>query len=302
MEPNIISYPPVVSSDSVSKPQGSFSLFEFAWDFFKTHWRFVAPLMIFPSIVMYVGNIFGIFRNVFVNLIGVVFLIVGLVLAIVMQTAVVNAVHRLSKEPTVALSFRGQYKLGFSYFWSVAFLMALQLLIGLGTFVFLFIPAVIVGVYTGLYLFVRVLDDKKGLTALLETYSLVKGRWWAVFGRILFMGLINLACAVVISIASSIFGAIIGIDAKSTAGMIVAIIMGLVLAAVIGPISLAYTYKLYMSLKSTRFPNVSVLGFKRWLVAFLVVGVIMAISLPWVLESSFVEKQHDWNQYYMVTR
>jgi hypothetical protein len=208
-----------------------------------------------------------------------------------MIPALVNAIHRLSTDNSVSLSLRGQYKFGFSMFWSFVLVLIINGFVGLGSFVLLVIPGIIVAVYTCMYAFTRVLDDKRGFSSLAESYTLVRGRWWPVLGRLLFIGLIMLIGYLILMGIAVLIGTIFNVPAWTQVrdgvqqtmpfgGFITHIVINIIGSVVITPIAVGYLYGLYASLKETRKTDVSVSTFRKWLKAFTVIGVIMLIAIP----------------------
>ena len=125
--------------------------------------------------------------------------LIGFIFIIAMQPAALGAIQKLDTDPQAVVSLKEQYSFGFRYFWPITFLMIIQGLIFLGSAVFLLIPAIIIGVYTGLYIFMLVLEGKRGFASLTASYSLIRGRWSAVFGRIIFLALLYLIGGLIIS-------------------------------------------------------------------------------------------------------
>ncbi len=79
---------------------------------------------------------------------------------------------------------------------------ALSLLVGiivLGGLILLIIPCFIFGIWFVFTLQARVLDEKKGVSALTYSKSLVEGNWWGVFGRIV-------VSMIVVYVILSVFG------------------------------------------------------------------------------------------------
>ncbi|MFA6554760.1 MAG: hypothetical protein WCS89_04650 [Candidatus Paceibacterota bacterium] len=289
MEPNTNVNLPTPNQNQIESSkllEGPVSLFISAWQLFKNNWKVIVPIVIAPTAVMYIGQIFAMTRNPLLILIAIIMILVAIVFYVPMQSAAIGAIHRLSTEPGVAIKFKDQYKFGFKYFWSVILLVIIQTLVFFGSAVFLVIPGIIVGVYVGMYLFTLVLENKKGLSALEESYSLVSGRWFETFGRILFLALVYIIGAIVLAGLAFIIQSLLSIQPKSTGEVVLGIILNLGLTTVLSPLALIYMYKLYSSLKVTRLPNVVTATFKKWLIAFMVIGVPVMVALIWALSTS----------------
>lgn len=295
--PSITPQPPASTPVPVSAPQttssagntnltGPVELLSSSWKFFRIHWKILVSIVILPSIISFVAQTLLITSagNPIAAILSFILIVVAIVLGIVMQPAAINAIHRLTTESGTLLTLKGQYKIGLTYFWSIVFLIILQVFITLGSFVLFVIPAIILSVYTGMYVFTRIIDGKRGFSAFTENYSLVKGRWWKVLGRLLFMILVYIVASLIMIGVVFILNLIFGFDSKSEGGTIISTFVSMLPSAFLGPLALVYLYRLYTSLKNTRVGEVSTGAFKKWLVAFLCIGiasvVIIFITIP----------------------
>jgi hypothetical protein len=284
MEPNTISVPsqpvqPVQPQDlSAGTLLGPVNLFKTTWNFFKNYYKTIIPIFIIPSLIFVVAQISMLIGSGSSMILGFVLLIVGIILSIASGPAVTSTIHRLATEVGAVITLKDQYKFGFKIFWSVVLIAILQLFISFGSAILFVIPAIIVGVYLSMYMFTLVIDGKRGFESLTESFSLVKGRWWPVLGRFAFIAVAYLGCAIVIAILSFLIEIIFGIEDKSLSQIILNMILNLVLTSTAGSFMVVYSYNLYTNLKNTRIPNVYVADFKKWLIAFAVIGVIAAIG------------------------
>lgn len=76
------------------------------------------------------------------------------------------------------------------YFWSYVWISILStVIIGLWS-ILLIIPGIIFAIYYLIYNYTFFFEDLKGMNALKRSKELVSGYWWAVFGRVLFIGVL----------------------------------------------------------------------------------------------------------------
>jgi hypothetical protein len=206
--------------------------------------------------------------------------IAGVLLTIVMPAAFVTAVQRLSADPNAPVGVGENYKRGFGFFWSLLFLAILQGFIFFGSAIFLIIPAIIISVFVSMSTFALVIDGKKGFAALTESFGLVSGRWWAVVGRILCLAVVYIIGALVSSGLGFIINALFGFGRNDAGGIVVSTILNLILSAVMVPLVWVYMYNLYLSLKNSRPAQAATSTFKKWLIAFLCIGIVVVILTP----------------------
>jgi len=264
------------------------ALFSSAWNLFKRHWKTLALIAAAPTVGSYIGQLGSLSHSILLAIIGGLITLISAVFSIAMEPALVNAIHRFSTEPAAVINVKDQYKLGFTFFWSVVLIGIINGLVFFGSVFLLIIPAIIVAVYACLYVFTLVIDGKKGFAALTESYGLVKGRWWPVFGRILFLGLIILIFWLILAglgfVLAMIFGVHIpavhsaGAAAPTGGGFLLGFIINIVEVSVLVPIIIAYLYGLYSSLKATRVVGVDTSVFKKWLIAFICIGVFAVLA------------------------
>ena len=101
-----------------------------------------------------------------------------LAVVFLVQAAVLFAAS--SRGLGVKASFKASWKGLFGFIW-------VTLLWGFvvsGGYLLLVVPGIIVSVLTYFSFFAFVNEDKRGMAALTASWSYVRGRWWAVFGRV----------------------------------------------------------------------------------------------------------------------
>ncbi|MCX6715409.1 MAG: hypothetical protein NT077_00110 [Candidatus Taylorbacteria bacterium] len=247
---------------------------------YKKNWSIFTTILIFPYALIYIGNALVSTENLALLVLGALITIVGFVLSVVAYTSLVKSVHDLETNPSAIVSVKDQYSFGFKIFWSVILVGIIQALVSFGSLALFLIPAIIVGVYVTFSYFGVVLDGKKGFSALTESFSLVRGRWWKILWRIIFVALVNLLLSVVIMGIQFLLSSLTGYQHNSSTDIMVSSILNMILVLFYMPIGVAYLYKLYRTLKETEVAEISTVVFKRWLVTFLVVGIVAIVMLP----------------------
>jgi len=274
---------------------GPAALFSSAWKLYRDHWKIIVPIVILPALGSYIGQLLALTHSVAPAVIGGLIGVAAAIFSIAMAPALINAIHRLSTEPGALITLKGQYRIGFGLFWPVILLGIINGLVVFGSFFFLVIPAIIVGVYCCFYAFALVIDGKRGFSALTESYSLVKGRWWPVLGRLLFFIVAYIFVWLILAGLAFVLGKAFGVHAPvagtaiSTGSFVIGMVVNLIGTSILIPLGLVYMYGLYMSLKATREASVETGFFKKWLIAFIcvgVAGVVMSfVAAPLILLS-----------------
>ena len=161
--------------------------------------------------------------------------ILGLVSVLVAIIAGIATIKVMADEKLMdwKLAFSKSTSLFLPVLW-VAILVAIVTIIG---FILLFIPGIYLAVALGFYMFVIVLENKRGWDSAQRSRELVRGNWWAVFGRWIVFGII-------IIIITAILGGIVSIFQSQ----IVMAIYTFAIAVILPPFSTAYGYLMYKSL------------------------------------------------------
>lgn len=265
--------------ENTTKFAGPGELFSRSWKLYKAHFGLFVAIIAIPLVLDYCSALFNLTHVAILEILGILCTLVGLVLTVAMYPGLVDSIHRASTDPGATITVKGQYKIGFGFFWSFILVALIGCLSFMGSFALFLIPGIVVAGYAGMYMFTFVVDGKKGFSALTESYSLVKGRWWGVFVRILAL---VVPIWLVVLIIGSIFG-LSGIGRHTGPVGVTSIIFTLIVDTMVVPFALAYTYDLYSSLKATRLPTVDTKAFKGWLIASLCVGVLFVVLMPFTV-------------------
>lgn len=285
MEPQNPAVPSAPAPLLTTNLKGPIELVREAWALYKSNWKVLLAIMLIPPVVMGVATSLLAIGSIGLGIVGFVIMIVAAILFISMQGAIIDAVRRADTNPTLKISVKAQYSFGLSLFWSFVLLAIINAFINLGSAILLIIPGIIVSVYTMFYLFAFVIDGKKGFSAMVESFLVVRGRWWKTLGRVVFLVIIYLVAFLVARGLGFLIAGLFGFAPQSDGYELTIAVLTQVLGIIVGPLIIIYMYKLYQSLKETRSAVVSGSTFKKWLVAFVVIG---ALVVPIGIFSSVV--------------
>lgn len=261
------------------------NLLKSAWAMYKAHWKILISIVAVPYLFAFTGQYILVAHFGITSIIGFIFSIIGGVLSVAMYPAIVNAINTLDQDPNQSITVESQYKIGFSLFWSFILVGIIVVCVSFGSMFLLIIPGIVVSVYLSANIFTFVIDGKRGYSALTESYSLIVGRWWPTFGRMLFFALIIMIAEFIVFLLFIIIALVLGLKSHSIEYVTFSTIINFIFTSVFIPFTLICSYKLYRSLKATRIPNVSTAVFKKWLVAFTVIGPIFFVAMMIVIIS-----------------
>ena len=184
-----------------------------------------------------------------------------------------------------------------------------------GTYLFL-VPGIAFFVYLAFCKFEFFVEGKRGFDALLGSWSLVKGRWWMIFGKFLLAGLLLGAAVYIAEIAFIIVFGILAALLASVHLEILIIIIGIlfalafvaVLILLVYPLVFLVYFELYFNLKETQIAaNIADekknKSRKILLVVFMVIGILAVTIVPIFmnyqiqkLQASFGAEQNMYQQ------
>ncbi|GEM_PF-709102 len=146
-----------------------------------------------------------------------------------------------------------------------------------GFFLFI-IPGIIVSVWFAFAIFVLVLENKKGLAALFTSREYVRGRWWRIWGRMIF---VNIFVGVIFWVILIAFGVVFTLLHIKDGSQFVSQI----LYAFATPFTIIYSYLLYKNLVGIKGTLVvpAYRGVKMFLITASIIGglvFLLIFSLP----------------------
>ena len=168
------------------------------WNEMQAHFSLIASIMSVPVILYFIATLgkgMMIPQDMFLS--RPMFVIAQLAGVIMLILATIGIIKQIKANWT--LSVGDTYKLAFPYFWPLVWASFLSGLVVIGGFFLFIVPAIILGVMLAFSRIAVVIDDQRGMNALMWSKELVRGMWWEVCTRLISVGL-------VLGIASIIFG------------------------------------------------------------------------------------------------
>jgi hypothetical protein len=221
-------------------------LFNDAWAIFAKGWvKYLYLWLITIGVIFLLGFIIG-FAGVILAalklgmliLVGVLILIpIAVVLAATYGLAVYKLVYNVAEDNGEGVKKALGY--GFRHILSYIGVMIVLGLIIIGGYILLIIPGIIFTVFLSMVIPVYILEEKHGLGAISRSWNLVKGHFWAVFGRLILVLLISM----VISAIQNMF--------SGNSQLLVSLIM-LAPTFILSYFTLGYTYLIYKDLSSNK--------------------------------------------------
>lgn len=224
---------------------------------------------------------------------AVIFGILGIAYFVLLMVAYIAAgvaLIRVAVQHSESAGYWKSVQWGFRHIWPVVLIGLLLQLTTTTGYALLFIPGIALAIYTAFSYFVFVSEDFRGLNALLRSIDLVYGSWWAVFGRMLGLGLL-----LALSVAVPVIALSLVADASPVLG---GVLLGVFLA-VAYPFVLVWMVfgmmRLFESLQQhkpkAQFDPASYGTLRKVLIAAAILGV--PILIAWNGFSLYTEMQQE---------
>ncbi len=257
------------------------------WKLFTQHWVILCAVAVFPYIFTDLATLLldsGYLSDRLALIIALILVIIGLIIFITMQSAIIRTANDVLNTNTVSFGdvFINNYKLGLKQFWLIILTMSMHILVLSGSVFLFLVPGIIVSVYVSMYMLIVVLENKRPLDALVESYGLIRGKWWPVIGRAVVVSLVfTIPLLIIFSGAFFIVDKVLIVGSMTS--LIVNKIINLIGTAIGLSITSLFTVYLFKELKRTYVPiaEKDSLYMRRWLVAFIILGAIVPLALIW---------------------
>lgn len=229
-------------------------------------WQKFAYLLVIPLVLSFVMNLvsylfvaFGQGLNLWVTLILGLLAVIFFIAFFVFYIFVYIAQFLLIKDLSVEVDFsnlKEWLKRAKPYFWRIVAISIVYALVAVFGMILFLIPGIFFMVAYAFTVYAGIVEDLNFENSFGYSRKLVKGYWWAVFGRFvvgllllyLFVGLISLLFMPLNYLFSLFLSASAATGLSSLLYNLVSIFIGLLL----GPLSIIYSYKIYTSLKGVK--------------------------------------------------
>ena len=246
------------------KPEGQLSsigsLFSETWGEMQVHFSLIASIMTVPVILYFIASLGkGMMTPQDMFSTGLMFVVARLAGSVLLILATIGIIKQVKTNWTI--SVENTYKQAMPYFWPLVWASFLSGLVVVGGFFLFVIPAIILGVMLAFSRIAVVIDEQRGMNALMCSYELVRGVWWEVFKRLISVGLVLGIVSIIVSLVPYV---------------------GSALSLFTVPFSMIFVVKLYDQLKAHKGLVVGAQAEGRgYVIGAMVVGII-AIPLMFI--------------------
>jgi len=235
---------------------------------YRQHWKKFAYLLLLPLVLSYLGSLISFATGKFsgpmpailiTSVLSLILTFAIVVIFIIIYVRAYAAQFLLVEDLSQTVDWdnlRNWYRRAAPYFWTVVAISLVYGLLALIGLVLLIIPGIIFGVYYCFAIYAALFENHKFEGSFGRSRELVRGYWWAVFGRFLAGGALVYIAYVIIGglYAGLIWLIAFALHFQSSKDLFTLMynLLSVFVGLAVGPLSVIYTYKIYQSLKEIK--------------------------------------------------
>jgi hypothetical protein len=293
------------SQQSNSSLDGAVTLLKSSWEVYKKHWKILSTLFVIPSVINLISSLASFQQGSASIWTSGILTLLSIIASFILVPVGILAVSRLDQGQVMGMSVSSVFRSSLVFLIPLLLLYVLEGLIILGAAVFLVIPALLISYYVFFSAYCLIIDGKKGFSAFEESFRLVKDQFFPIVWRFLFAALVTMGVGIIFAGAQYLLGIMFGIPnplgfkinnvlpAPLMSRTMLAGIMTILSTVLVAPLTAIYTFKIYDSLKKLTVSGSSTKNFRKIIIGFMVVGIIVtvfAISVLPTVVSKVIDK------------
>src|SRR3989338_2590600 len=240
--------------------------------FYAEHWHVILGIALIPILIAGPNILLGKYTPSLAILIAMLATVVGVLARLAMFDVVSE-----NGEPSGGII--GAYKKGWQILIPFVWVSALVTLTTLGGFFLFIVPGVLLSIWLSMSLYAFIVEGHKGISALTTSWHYVKGYWFPVFWRFVFLGIIIGAANLLIGLATTspvFFAALKTGGATTDPSPFCQFVSLLFNNAVASPLYIIYAYILYQSLRTVKnaLPVEDQTQLKNKVITFMVISAV----------------------------
>ncbi len=241
-------------------------LFKNTWTIYREKFTLIVGLMALPFLLMAVGQMLLITGSrllpSIINLVagvGILWGVAGLLLFL--------------RDRSQPLTIKDAYRLGWGKLLALVWVAILTTFIVGGGFALFVIPGIILAIWLVLAQMLVVIENEKGMMAIIKSREYVRDYFWPILGRYLGLFVAIFIAYIILTIITTIISSLFS-GLGSSLGIILNSLLMAIVNILIAPVAVIYTYLVYENLKQVKEGVVVVDPAKKQKIWYLVVGLI----------------------------
>ena len=256
-------------------------LFKKTWTIYREKFVLVVGLLALPFLLMVLSQLLMLVKNGLVSVLAsLMALVAGLGILLGIASLILALRDRVQK-----MTIKEAYRLGWTKkLWSVIWVGILSaFIVGGGYWLFL-VPGIILTVWLIFAQVLVLVENEKGMKAIVKSREYTRGYFWPILGRYVLM-------AVVVTVVYAVLMILAGLITRPLGGLNLAVLsslLGAIISALITPLAVIYLYLVYENLKQVKGGSVVVTSAKKQKVWYLVVGLAgwIWLVMAWIFFAS----------------
>lgn len=235
-----------------------------SWQYFAENFKKIVPYMIYlfiPNFVLGLAGVASLYLEKYAtsgafvltnNIIALAIFVACIIFTLWVTMALTKNLGALiiNKQP---LGYKESFSATSHLIWPIIYTSLLVVLIVIGGTILFVIPGIIFSIWYSFTYYSVLFEEKRGVAALSASKSLVSGRWWQIFWRLMAPGVFY---AVIFVVLMSAVTSLLKLAMPQTfAFLIVNGILNSILSAMISPLTALTTIILYFSAKENPVPK-----------------------------------------------
>ncbi|MFA5001078.1 MAG: hypothetical protein WC531_02495 [Candidatus Paceibacterota bacterium] len=252
-------------------------LFKNAWAIYREKFALVVGLLVLPFLLLVVSQLLMLTQNGLASALAV---LIGLASGVGILWGSASLILAL-RDRTQKLTIKEAYRLGWTKkLWSLIWVAILAtFIVGGGYWLFL-IPGIILTVWLMFAQVLVLVENEKGMKAIVKSREYTRGYFWPILGRYVLM-------AIAVTLVYAILMFLVGLVTRQLGGLSFAILnslLGVIVSVLVTPWAVIYLYLVYENLKQIKGGSVVVNSAKKQGIWYLVIGLVgwILIIIAWV--------------------
>lgn len=163
---------------------------------YKKNFKTIFNIFFIPTVLMIPISFFdlingseGLFQGSKGLILGIVLALVSIIQVVLNIVATIGFVRKVPTFKTITPHWMDVYKTGFAFFWAVIFVGLIQFLTVFPGFLLFVVPGILLSFYFVFSIYAVMIDEKKGIEALIHSFHVVRSNLFAVAVRLIGLGL-----------------------------------------------------------------------------------------------------------------
>jgi len=268
----------------MTKLIGVSELFKKTWAIYREKFTLFVGLLALPLLLMVISQLLMLVGN---GLVSTLAKLIGLVAGVGILWGGASLILAL-RDRAQALTIKESYRLSWTKkLLSLIWVAILTMFIAGGACWLFLVPGIILTVWLIFAQILVLVENEKGMTAIVKSREYTRGYFWPILGRYaLAMVVLGIVYLVIMSVAGLITQKLLG----GLSYAIISSLLGAIINILLMPLAVVYLYLLYENLKQVKGGSVAIDPAKKQKVWYLAIGLAgwILVAIVWIFFASIL--------------